>query len=169
MNIKDINQMSDDIFIDYFKNIFEKTPLLAKLALSNKPFKDKKHLIEIFMISFDNLDIISKKVIIKKHPDLGKKLKIDNNLTTLSRNEQEKAGLNNCTEEEYKFFNKMNNEFKLKFDIPFIFAVKGANKTEIITEFKRRLNNIDTKKEFEESIKQVKKIAFFRLDEIIDE
>ena len=34
MNIKDINQMSDDIFIDYFKNIFEKTPLLANLALS---------------------------------------------------------------------------------------------------------------------------------------
>ena len=32
MNIKDINQMSDDIFIDYFKNIFEKTPILAKLA-----------------------------------------------------------------------------------------------------------------------------------------
>ena len=32
MNIKDINQMSDDIFIDYFKNIFEKTPLLAKLT-----------------------------------------------------------------------------------------------------------------------------------------
>ena len=169
MNIKDINQMSDDIFIDYFKNIFEKTPLLAKLALSNKPFKDKKHLIDIFMNNFENLDIISKKVIIKKHPDLGKKLKIDNNLTTLSRNEQENVGLNKCTPEEYDFFHKMNNEFKLKFDIPFIFAVKGANKTEIINEFKRRSNNVDKKKEFEESMRQVKKIAFFRLDEIIDE
>ncbi len=48
MNIKDINHMSDDIFIDYFKNIFEKTSLLAKLALSNKPFKDKKNLIDYF-------------------------------------------------------------------------------------------------------------------------
>ena len=33
MHIKDINQMSDDIFVDYFKNIFEKTPLLAKLVV----------------------------------------------------------------------------------------------------------------------------------------
>ena len=50
MNIKDINQMSDDIFIDYFKNIFEKTPLLAKLASSNKPFKDKNNLIDIEIV-----------------------------------------------------------------------------------------------------------------------
>ena len=169
MNIEDINKMSDDIFIDYFKNIFEKTPLLAKLALSNKPYKDKKHLIDIFMNSFENLDIISKKVIIKKHPDLGKKIKINDNLTDLSKNEQKNAGLDNCTEEEYSFFQKMNNEFKLKFDIPFIFAVKGSNKNIIIEEFKRRLMNENIDIEFNESIKQVNKIANFRLEEIIDE
>ena len=169
MNIKDINQMSDDIFIDYFKNIFEKTPLLAKLTSSNKPFKDKKNLINIFMNSFENLDKISKKNIIKNHPDLGNKLKIDNNLTILSKNEQENVGLNKCTPEEYDFFHKMNNEFKLKFDIPFIFAVKGSNKNIIIEEFKRRLLNDDVNKEFEESVKQVKKIALFRLEDSIDE
>ena len=169
MNIKDINQMSDDIFIDYFKNIFEKTPLLAKLASSNKPFKDKKNLINIFMNSFENLDKISKKNIIKNHPDLGSKLKIENNLTTLSSNEQEKVGLNKCTPEEYDFFHKMNDEFKLKFDIPFIFAVKGSNKNIIIEEFKRRLLNDDVNKEFEESVKQVKKIALFRLEDSIDD
>ena len=169
MNIKDINQMSDDKFIDYFKNIFEKTPLLAKLTSSNKPFNDKKHLIHIFMNSFENLDKISKKNIIKNHPDLGNKLKIDNNLTILSKNEQENVGLNKCTPEEYDFFHKMNNEFKLKFDIPFIFAVKGSNKNIIIEEFKRRLLNDDVNKEFEESAKQVKKIALFRLEDSIDE
>ena len=169
MNIKDINQMSDDIFIDYFKNIFEKTPLLAKLTSSNKPFKDKKHLILIFMNSFENLDKISKRNIIKNHPDLGNKLKIDNNLTILSKNEQENVGLNKCTPEEYDFFHKMNNEFKLKFDIPFIFAVKGSNKNIIIEEFKRRLLNDDVNKEFEESINQVKKIALFRLEDSIDD
>ena len=63
----------------------------------------------------------------------------------------------------------MNNDFKLKFGIPFIFAVKGANKLKIIDEFKRRLKNNNIKEELEESIKQVKKIAFFRLNEIIDE
>tara|TARA_B100000427_G_C15107579_1_gene420009 strand:- start:40 stop:549 length:510 start_codon:yes stop_codon:yes gene_type:complete len=169
MKIKNINTLSIDNFIDTFKNIFEKTELIAILSEKKRPFTNKNNLINTFMIEFDNLKDKEKKNIIKNHPDLGNKLKIKNNLTEMSKNEQKNAGLDNCTEEEYIFFSKKNNEFKLKFDIPFIFAVKGANKTEIITEFKRRLNNIDTKKEFEESIKQVKKIAFFRLDEIIDE
>jgi len=169
MKIKNINTLSVDNFVDTFKNIFEKTELIAVLSEKKRPFSNKNNLINTFMIEFDNLKDKEKKNIIKNHPDLGNKLKIKNNLTEMSKNEQKNAGLDNCTEEEYIFFSKKNNEFKLKFDIPFIFAVKGANKTEIITEFKRRLNNIDTKKEFEESIKQVKKIAFFRLDEIIDE
>ena len=169
MKIKNINTLSIDNFIDTFKNIFEKTELIAVLSEKKRPFSNKNNLIDTFMIEFDNLKDEEKKNIIKNHPDLGNKLKIKNNLTEMSINEQKNAGLDNCTEEEYIFFSKKNNEFKLKFDLPFIFAVKGANKTEIITEFKRRLNNIDTKKEFEESIKQVKKIAFFRLDEIIDE
>ena len=90
-------------------------------------------------------------------------------LTILSKNEQENVGLNKCTPEEYDFFHKMNNEFKLKFDIPFIFAVKGSNKNIIIEEFKRRLLNDDVNKEFEESVHQVKKIALFRLEDIIDD
>ena len=169
MNIKVINNMSDDVFVDYFKNIFEKTPLIAKLVLSKKPFKDKKHLMDIFIKEFENLDKISKKKIIKKHPDLGSKIEINENLTKLSKNEQENAGLDKCTPEEYDFFHKMNNEFKLKFDIPFIFAVKGSNKNIIIEEFKRRLLNDDVNKEFEESVKQVKKIALFRLEDSIDD
>ena len=169
MNIEDINKMSDDIFIDSFKNIFEKTPLLAQLTLSHKPFKDKAHFVDIFINQFENLDLISKKKIIKNHPDLGKKIKINDNLTDLSKNEQKNAGLDNCTEEEYSFFQKMNNEFKSKFDIPFIFAVKGSNKNLIIEEFKRRLMNENIDIEFNESIKQVKKIANYRLEDIIDE
>ena len=169
MKIQDINLMTDDAFINFFKDIFEKTPLLAKLSLKYKPFKDKKHLIKIFIKEFDELDNHSKKNIIKKHPDLGNKIKINENLTNLSKNEQKGAGLDNCTPEEYSLFHQMNNEFKLKFDIPFIFAVKGSNKNNIITEFKKRLSNDDINEEFNESIKQVKKIANFRLEGIFNE
>tara|TARA_B100000029_G_scaffold206121_1_gene203918 strand:- start:3287 stop:3796 length:510 start_codon:yes stop_codon:yes gene_type:complete len=169
MNINDINEMSDDMFIDCFKNIFERTPLIANLSLSKKPFKDKKHLIDVFMNEFEKLDHQTMKKIIRNHPDLGNKIRINNNLTDLSKNEQKNAGLNNCTPAEYSFFHKMNNEFKSKFDIPFIFAVKGSNKNIIIEEFKKRLSNNDIDNEFKESVKQVKKIANFRLEEIIGE
>ena len=77
MNIEDINKMSDEIFISSFKNIFEKTPLLAKLSLLHKPFKDKSHVIDTFIHQFENLDSTSKKKIINNHPDLGDKIKIN--------------------------------------------------------------------------------------------
>ena len=161
--------MSYDNFLKNFENIFEKTISIAILAEKNRPFDNKKNLIKIFLNTFENLDLDSKKKIIKNHPDLGSKIKVNDKLTDMSKNEQKNAGLDNCTEEEYLFFNKMNNKFKFKFDIPFIFAVKGANKSEIIYEFERRLENNNIKKELDESIEQVKKIAFFRLDEIINE
>jgi len=169
MKIIDINNMTSDVFISTFKNIFEKTISISVLSEKKRPFKDKEHLVEIFLSQFENLNLYEKKIIIKNHPDLGNKLKINNDLTEMSKNEQKNAGLDNCTQEEYVFFDKMNDDFKLKFHIPFIFAVKEANKITIINEFKRRLKNNNIENELQESIKQVKKIAFFRLSELIDE
>ena len=169
MKINDINNMSSDIFINTFKDIFEKTISISVLSEKKRPFKNKDHLVEIFFKVFENLNLEDKKIIINNHPDLGNKLKINNDLTDMSKNEQKNAGLDNCSKEEYVFFEKMNKKFKLKFNIPFIYAVKGANKISIINEFHRRLENDNIENEIQESIKQVKKIASFRLDEIIDE
>ena len=150
--------------------IFLKKLLQLLFFLKKKrPCKDKKHLIKVFIDEFESLSISKKKIIINNHPDLGNKLKIINTLTEMSKNEQKNAGLDSCTEEEFLLFKRMNDEYKLKFSIPFIFAVKGTNKSTIIDEFKRRLKNENIELELEESLKQVKKIANFRLDEIIDE
>jgi len=169
MKINDVNEMSLDIFINNFKNIFEKTSSIATSIEKVRPFKNKNHLIEIFINEFDKLNMDNKKIIIKKHPDLGNKFKINNDLTEMSLNEQKNAGLDNCTEEEFNFFIQLNNEFKLKFDIPFIFAVTGKDKSTIIEEFKRRLQNDNIENELKESVKQVKLIANFRLNEMLDE
>jgi len=100
--------------------------------------------------------------ILNAHPDLA----IEKKLTEDSRNEQKNASLNQCTNEEFVEFRKLNNEYKKKFEFPFIIAVKGKNKEEILNNFRQRLtNNINL--EFEEAKKQVKKIASSRLSEII--
>tara|TARA_B100000686_G_scaffold331773_1_gene395727 strand:- start:2741 stop:3283 length:543 start_codon:yes stop_codon:yes gene_type:complete len=169
MKIEDINDMSSDLFINNFKNIFEKTTFIAIMLEKIRPFADKKHIIESFMNEFDNLNLDKKKDIIKNHPDLGNKFKVNNLLTEMSKTEQKNAGLDNCNDEEYLLFSKMNQEFKSKFKIPFIYAVKGSNKSLIMNEFKKRLKKNNIKYQLDESIKQVKKIAFFRLEEIINE
>ena len=68
------------------------------------------------------------------------------------------------TPEEFTEFNKLNDDYK-KFGFPFILAVKGKNKIEILNNFRKRINS-DPQVEFEEAIKQVKKIASLRLKSI---
>ena len=58
-----------------------------------------------------------------------------------------------------------NFEYEKKFSFPFIMAVKGKDKIEILNNFRQRINN-NIEFEFEESKKQVKKIALFRLEEL---
>ena len=168
MKINQVNEMSLDIFINNFKNVFENTPSISVSTEKLRPFENKNHLIKNFLNEFDKLNTNSKKNIIKNHPDLGNRFKINNDLTEMSKNEQKNAGLDNCTEEEFSLFNQLNNQFKSKFGLPFIFAVKRKNKSIIIEEFKRRLQNDNIEKELEESIRQVKQIANFRLNEIVD-
>ena len=76
------------------------------------------------------------------------------------------ANLNQCAEEEFKEFKELNKRYKKKFGFPFIIAVKGKNRQEILVNFRKRIiNTIDL--ELEEAKQQVKKIAIFRLREII--
>ena len=102
--------------------------------------------------------------ILRAHPDLADKIKIKT-LTTNSQAEQISAGLDQCTEKEFLEFKSLNNNYKKKFNFPFIIAVKGKSKVEILNEFKKRiLKRVDD--EFNEAIKQVCKIANLRLEEI---
>ena len=91
---------------------------------------------------------------------------VEKKLTNQSKKEQIRSSLNQCSNLEVKEFKKLNKEYKKKFGFPFIIAVKGKNRKEILKNFKQRVsNNID--EEFKEAKNQVKKIATFRLEEII--
>ena len=95
------------------------------------------------------------------HPDLAVKKMMTND----SKKEQNSAQLNQCTNEELKEFIKLNNYYKKKFGFPFIIAVTGKSKLEILENFKKRIKN-DENTEFEEAKVQVKKIAALRLNQI---
>ena len=96
------------------------------------------------------------------HPELA----IEKKLTADSKSEQTKANLKECTPEEFDEFKELNFNYRKKFNFPFIIAVKGKNKNEILNKFKERINN-SLENEFLEAKNQVKKIATFRLEELI--
>ena len=53
MNIDDINSLDFSSFIEIFKNIFEKTDSIAKQAEDLRPYKNKIHMINNFLLIFD--------------------------------------------------------------------------------------------------------------------
>jgi len=101
--------------------------------------------------------------ILNAHPDLANKAKISL-LTPDSLKEQASARLDQCTEEEFNEFKKLNGTYK-KFGFPFILAIKGKTKIEVLNNFRKRISS-DPEIEFDEAVKQVKQIASLRLKEL---
>jgi OHCU decarboxylase len=161
-SIDKFNKLSKAEFISIFGNIFEKTEWVAERCYESKPYNNLDELVSKMMKIFENIEKERHLEILNSHPDLA----VEKKLTEDSKNEQKNASLNQCTDEEFVEFKKLNEEYKKKFGFPFIVAVKGKNKEEILNSFRQRItNNINL--EFEEAKKQVKKIASFRLGEII--
>ena len=158
--INKINKLTKSEFVKVFANIFENAGWIAEELYKQKPFKDFDELSSKMMNIFEISSKEKKLKILNEHPNLGDKTKISL-LTPDSLKEQKSVGLDQCTKEEFTEFNKLNDDYK-KFGFPFILAVKGKNKIEILNNFRKRINS-DPQVEFEEAIKQVKKIASLRL------
>ena len=164
--INKINKLSQSEFIKVFANIFENARWIAEELYKQKPFDGFDDLSSKMMDIFENSSKEKKLKILNDHPDLGDKAKISS-LTADSLKEQKNAGLDQCTKEEFNEFKKLNIIYK-KFGFPFILAVKDKNKIEILNSFRKRINS-EPNAEFQEAIKQVKKIAELRLKNLNSE
>lgn len=103
--------------------------------------------------------------LLRAHPDLAGRLAIRGELTAQSASEQAGAGLDKYSPTEFAQFNRLNDAYKAKFGIPFVMAVKGRKREEILAAFERRLGN-DRTVEFQTALEEVHKIARFRLDDL---
>jgi len=161
--INKINKLSKSEFIKVFANIFENARWIAEELYNKKPFDSFEELSLKILNIFETATKEKQLKILKDHPDLANKTKISS-LTPDSLKEQTGAGLDQCTKEEFNEFKKLNASYR-KFGFPFILAIKGKTKAEILNNFKKRIYS-DPKTEFDEAIKQVKQIASFRLNEL---
>ena len=162
IDIKKINNLDKSEFLSIFGNVFEKSKWISEKVFDLKPFESLESFVSEIIRIYENSDNKTILEILNLHPELA----IEKKLTANSEAEQNKANLKECTPEEFNEFKKLNIEYKKKFNFPFIIAVKGKNKDEILNYFRERIKN-SLDEEFFEAKKQVKKIATFRLEEII--
>ena len=161
--INNLNSLSEIEFVSIFGSVFEKSEWIANEAYKLKPFKDAEDLMNKMTNIYEN----SSKEIIVKIFNLHPKLAIEKKLTNFSSKEQSGAKLDKCTKEELLEFENLNSNYEKKFKFPFIIAVKGKDKNNILNNFRQRIQN-DYLIEFNEAKSQVKKIALFRLNEILN-
>ncbi len=162
IDIKKINNLDKSEFLSIFGNVFEKSKWISEKVFDQKPFKNLESFISEIIRIYENSDNKTILEILNLHPELA----VEKKLTSNSESEQSKANLKECTPEELNEFKKLNIEYKKKFNFPFIIAVKGKNKNQILNYFRERTKN-SLEEEFLEAKKQVKKIATFRLEELI--
>jgi 2-oxo-4-hydroxy-4-carboxy-5-ureidoimidazoline decarboxylase len=162
-SIRKVNQLSENEFIDTFGNVFEKTNWIANKAFNLKPYKNFDDFISTVIKIYENSSREDYLTIFNAHPELA----VEKKLTEDSHKEQKGANLNRCNNEEFSEFKNLNIEYRSKFGFPFIISVKGKNKNEILNNFRKRIKN-EINLEFNEAKEQVKKIATFRLNEIIN-
>jgi 2-oxo-4-hydroxy-4-carboxy-5-ureidoimidazoline decarboxylase len=103
-----------------------------------------------------------KLALIRAHPELASRTR----MAEASVKEQAGVGLDQCTPEEFEGFQRLNAAYNARFGFPFIYAVKGATRAEILAAFEARLRN-DPETEFATAIAQIHRIAGFRLADLM--
>ncbi len=160
-----ISNLSRDAFLERFAGVYEHSPWIAA-----KCFDEGGHLNATcaadlagpFANQVESAGYEPQLLLLRAHPDLAGKLARKGNLTQDSSAEQASAGLDACTDAEFDTFTRLNSAYRDKFGFPFILAVKGRSRPEILANFKARLDN-DLAEEFREALNQVHQIARLRL------
>ena len=152
-------------FISLFESIYEHSDWVIKNVIEDKSnIPNTIYELKLKMKNeVDNCSENLKLKLLRAHPELGIKKNEISSLTHSSQAEQKSAGLDQCSEEEYEEIKSLNKSYKEKFQFPFIIAVKGLNRLDIIKSMKKRVDN-NYEEEFLTAINEVHKIAKIRLD-----
>lgn len=157
--------LSREAFVEAFADIYEHSPWVAEKAfeLGLDPSIDEIETLHQRMSDILlSADHARQLALINAHPDLAGKAAIQGQLTEASTSEQAGAGIHQCSSDEFQRFTELNEAYKAKFKFPFIMAVKGSNRHQILAAFETRIHNpVDT--EFQCALSEINKIALLRL------
>ncbi len=159
------SSMGREAFVDTFGDIYEHSAWVAEQTWDSgidTSLDDVEALQARMADQLMNADRERQLALINAHPDLAGKAAVRGELTAASTSEQAGAGINECNAEEFARFTELNEAYKDKFRFPFIMAVKGSNRHQILASFEERIHN-SPEQEFERALAEINKIALFRL------
>lgn len=163
-----LSAMDRDAFVAALDGIVEHTSWATERAWPARPFADRAALQAAIIEAITQASPTEQLALLRQHPELAGRAAIANTLTAESTQEQDRAGLRNCSPEEFAQLTALNDAYGRRFGHPFIVAVTGMNRQQVMALFEQRLKN-DPDTERVEALKQVGRIVGIRLnDRIVD-
>jgi OHCU decarboxylase len=160
--------LSRDDFVATIGRVYEHSPWIAE-SLFDHGLKSEHETLDGLAAAMraivESGDKARQLALLRAHPDLAGKLAVAGELTAESRGEQAGAGLDQCTPAEFARFHDLNGLYRRRFGFPFILAVKGKKRAEILAAFEGRVGN-DPAVEFRTALDQVHRIAYLRLQDL---
>jgi 2-oxo-4-hydroxy-4-carboxy-5-ureidoimidazoline decarboxylase len=163
-----INSLSREDFVAIIGPVFEHSPWIAETSWLRRPFNSLEHLHDALCETVRTSSQAGQLELIRAHPDLVGRAALAGTLTQASTSEQASAGLNNLSTEEMALFRNFNQSYREKFDFPFVICARLNKKDAILNGFRVRLQH-SRKKEIETALAEIEKIAYLRLQDIIED
>lgn len=162
--IAGINALSREDFVCIIGPVFEHSPWIAESTWTRRPFSSLDHLHQALCASVRSSPQAKQIDLIRAHPDLVDRAAA---LTQASTSEQASAGLDKLTSDEVALFQKFNQDYRDKFNFPFVICARLNEKESILEGFRARLKN-SRQKEIKAALAEIEKIAYLRLQDIIE-
>lgn len=152
-------------FVRRFGAVYEESPWVAEAVWPGAgALRSSRAMATAMATVVDSAPRERRLALIRAHPQLASRAR----MADASVREQSDAGLDQCTPEEFADFQRLNAAYNDRFGFPFIVAVKGLTRRDILDAFEARLAN-DPEAEFAEALRQIHRIAAFRLAELFED
>ena len=158
-----MNSLDRDAFIEAVGWVFECSPWVAERAWPGRPFSSVDALHHAMVSQVEKASREEQTALLCAHPDLGSRARLSDS----SAAEQAGAGLDQLTRPELAKLQQLNARYRDKFGFPFLLAVKGSTKHDILLGLEQRVEQT-AEQEFREALRQVSRIARFRLQDTVD-
>ena len=163
MNLDTLNSLSQHDFIRTLGWVFEHSPWVAERAWPHRPFATIDVLHGVMVDQVEKASAAEQLALLQAHPDLGTRARISDASTA----EQAGAGLDRLTPREFELLQRLNAEYRSKYGFPFLYAVRGSTKGDILAALEARIRN-SPEQEYREALRNVYRIARFRIEDSMD-
>jgi OHCU decarboxylase len=167
ITLRELNALPVEKFVAILGTIFEHSPWVAERAARARPFGSRRELLDEMRAVVQRASAEEQLALIRAHPQLGARGRSRAQLTEASANEQRRAGLDACTDEEFSRLMQLNSAYVEKFSFPFILAVRGHTPKSILAALRSRLDN-DAGSERHAALSQIGLIGGYRLEDIVE-